>query len=274
MNGFLIFLTVVLVAIATATDLDRPGYEATSENSTRGQFPFTFTWTSVRALVSLPVEVRLFLTTGFSLPLSAYIKPMRLKSTWARGRFAISHDSECEKGFFDPSSEILERKTVEVSRWNLMIRCFLNRPISTILRLFCSDIALVRLPYTIPISKFTSTVSLPSQAQYYSNAIAIGNGITIEDGDELEPILQFNNLRVLPHGECSTAMPFLGSKKYVLCGKALKQSSKCSGDFGGPLVSITNGTLVGINSFVSTQDAQMIHKASPMSTFIFNGLEK
>lgn len=107
------------------------------------------------------------------------------------------------------------------------------------------------MPQAVQISKIIRPVRLPDncEAPEIVDVVAIGHGAT-SDNSDLSPQLLLANLQTLPQTVCHTEIPFVFEGNSVICAanKQLNESI-CSGDSGGPLLTHSDSTLVGVISF-------------------------
>lgn len=118
------------------------------------------------------------------------------------------------------------------------------------------DVALVRLPQKVAVTRYVSPVRLPyifkQDEQFYGyKGVVSGFGSVRNQTDvAYSHVLQYSTLAIISNEECLKAFPFIQSA--VMCTVA-NSSSPCDGDVGGPLVVIhpvdRSWVLVGVLSF-------------------------
>ncbi|XP_055323342.1 transmembrane protease serine 9-like [Sitodiplosis mosellana] len=121
-----------------------------------------------------------------------------------------------------------------------------------------NDIALIRLPRKVQFSDYIQPVKLSTTCKIpeKTESIAIGNG-AINDKSGLSPQLQYAILKTAPLKVCRKVYPLLFWRKSVICASnGLQQQSICRGDSGGPLISRSNHTLIGLSSFVRLEGCE------------------
>lgn len=94
-------------------------------------------------------------------------------------------------------------------------------------------------------------VDLACESKNDVDAIAMGNGNMLSDGEEIAPILQYANLKTISLIECALQLPIAAFRNGIICTKAKEKQSTCIGDTGGPLVETKYQSLVGVGSFGS-----------------------
>lgn len=94
-------------------------------------------------------------------------------------------------------------------------------------------------------------VNLACSVVYSSNVIAIGNGKTSLDGNNIAPILQYVSMKTAATTRCAMYLPIADYGKTVICAEGEGKASICSADAGGPLIEAQNKNLVGISTFAS-----------------------
>lgn len=122
---------------------------------------------------------------------------------------------------------------------------------------FYSDIALIKLPQKVESTKTIKPVKLTCEPPKNLAVTVVGNGLLNSTDKEIAPILQYTDLKTVPLLRCLPTFPFLIYRKSVLCVIGAQQKSACRGDSGGPLISNTNGTLVGLTSFGSAEGCHL-----------------
>lgn len=81
------------------------------------------------------------------------------------------------------------------------------------------------------------------------DAVVMGHGGT-DENNNFSPQLKFAVLKTMPLKTCRRLFPFNVFRKSAICAKNEEQNSLIwHGDKGNPLVSQTDGTLIGISSF-------------------------
>ncbi|XP_055377180.1 brachyurin-like [Condylostylus longicornis] len=122
------------------------------------------------------------------------------------------------------------------------------------------DIALIRLPTSIPYNRVIKSIQLPcnrdSQRNFVGkNVLVSGWGMISDKPGSLSKTLKYTNIQVISSETCKK---YFGSAlavdpTYIYCANGIKGTSTCSGDSGGPLVSLTSDgkvdKLIGIVSF-------------------------
>lgn len=98
-------------------------------------------------------------------------------------------------------------------------------------------------PVRIPTNCFAST---------NVDVIAIGHGKT-SDASDVSANLKYAHLKIIPFEDCGKLYPdtaFFGS--YICAKSAVNDyQSVCGGDSGGPLITNSDYTLVGIAAFIT-----------------------
>lgn len=107
---------------------------------------------------------------------------------------------------------------------------------------FSSDIALVKLPSPVQFTDYVKPIELSSERT------AIGKDVTTMgygrvNEDIFPHNLQYTEFNTIGKLECTTDEYKLVRNYHVVCAKGT-QSSICTGDVGGPLVS--GGKLIGV----------------------------
>lgn len=148
-----------------------------------------------------------------------------------------------------------DRHNMEVSRNALrfIIHESYDRPTPLV-----NDIALIELAVPVTFSDSIQAINLPSSSdrlQKFDSALlsAAGLGQTHAGTPQF---LQYTYLRGMSNRACSEAHWVF--RDSMLCARSATKSGSgiCFGDSGGPLISNSSGipTLVGVSSFVQTQD--------------------
>lgn len=130
---------------------------------------------------------------------------------------------------------------------------------------FCNDfqfhffflLALIKLPRKVQFSNYIQPVRMPSTCMVpqKTEIYAMGNGRISTNGDTSEQLL-FATLETLPLHVCWRKYPILFLRKSIVCAIDKENyQSVCDGDSGGPLVMKSDGTLIGITTFVAQGNA-------------------
>lgn len=114
-----------------------------------------------------------------------------------------------------------------------------------------SKLALIRLPEKVQFSETIRPAQMPTVCETLENIVvlAVGNGAT--GRDTISNRLKFAVLKTLPFKSCRKAFPFLKKRESILCAyNDVNYQTISTGDFGGPLISSVDNTLIGISSFL------------------------
>lgn len=129
-------------------------------------------------------------------------------------------------------------------------------------RTLINDIALIRLPSEVTLSKYIQTIPLPARAKVYplytgDEVVASGWGRISDEASSITNTLQFVDLKVLDQTTC--AKPYRKGlvQPSNICVLTQGGQSTCQGDSGGPLVTLTGRkNLVGVTSFGSASGCE------------------
>lgn len=122
------------------------------------------------------------------------------------------------------------------------------------------QIALVRLPQKIKFSKYIQPVPLPKVCKSTEgiDSLVMGNGATSNSNSLLDPELSFAFLTTISPSECEKTFPGISFLKSIICAQnAVNGQSICKGDSGGPLITRSDGILIGVSSFVHKGKEEM-----------------
>lgn len=112
-------------------------------------------------------------------------------------------------------------------------------------------LALIRLPEKVQFSETIRPVQMPTVCKTLENIVvlAVGDGAT--GRDTISNRLKFAVLKTLSFKNCRKAFPFLKKRESILCAhNDVNYQTISTGDFGGPLISSVDNTLIGISSFL------------------------
>lgn len=133
---------------------------------------------------------------------------------------------------------------------------FLN--IEESINVIFSQIALIHLPYKVQFSPSIQPIRLPTTCYSPENvdAIVMGNGVT-QYNRGISSQLFFAFLKTLPLNVCRQYMPFIQSRRTIICAHNIQNGqSICKGDSGAPLLRHFDGTLLGISCFSTSKKCQ------------------
>lgn len=95
-------------------------------------------------------------------------------------------------------------------------------------------------------------MKLPNECKSTENidALTMGNGATSES-ISISSKLNFAFLKTLSPSACHSTFPILSKRKSIICAQnTINDQSICRGDSGSPLVTRSDGILIGVSSFV------------------------
>lgn len=116
--------------------------------------------------------------------------------------------------------------------------------------------ALIRLPEKVQFNKNIQPVKLPNSCDSTVglDVIAIGHGRTSNNGGISMP-LNYVQLKAIPLKNCSFSFPVMNDHDSFICvngeNKDDSYQSICIGDSGGPLITKSDNTLIGVANFIS-----------------------
>lgn len=119
-----------------------------------------------------------------------------------------------------------------------------------------SSSALIRLPQKVQFNKNVQPVKLPSSCDETVglDVIAIGHGRTSNAGGISMP-LNYVQMKSIPLKNCSFSFPVFEEHDTFVCVNGENagdtRQSICTGDSGGPLITVANNTLIGVANFLS-----------------------
>ncbi|XP_058829459.1 collagenase-like [Topomyia yanbarensis] len=113
-----------------------------------------------------------------------------------------------------------------------------------------NDVAVVKLPESVPYSDRIQPVKLPTGHDDYNRRLALvsGWGKTRDRGGPAQK-LQYTTLTVIRNDECSLFYGPGTIQPTTLCCRGENRRSTCNGDSGGPLVLKDDKTQIGVVSF-------------------------
>lgn len=119
---------------------------------------------------------------------------------------------------------------------------------------FCSDIGLIKIPSYVHVffSDVIQPISIACSLNTDVDVIAIGNGLTHAEADDLSDTLQFAYMKTISKFKCFLSLFMVSFHKSMICAKGEENQSICKGDSGGPLIEAKSRSLVGISSFLSS----------------------
>lgn len=156
--------------------------------------------------------------------------------------------------YYDATVRTSPKLTHTVSSSNFIQHASYN---SVVLR---NDISLIKTPYVTYTSNIKN-VPLPKLASSYSTyagqtAIASGFGKTSDSATSVANHLNFMVSTVITNSVCAGTYGSLIITNGVICIETVKSISTCNGDSGGPLVLQSDGELIGVTSFVSSNGCE------------------
>ncbi|XP_068628908.1 brachyurin-like [Battus philenor] len=131
--------------------------------------------------------------------------------------------------------------------------------------LLLNDVAMIYLPYNVPLSSTIQPIALPNGNQLLDQFVsewgfAAGYGKTSDQqtGVTVNSFVSHVNLRVISVAQCQSVFGFWVQQSNI-CTSGVGGVGICGGDSGGPLVINRNGQniLVGISSFVASTGCQL-----------------
>lgn len=112
---------------------------------------------------------------------------------------------------------------------------------------------MVHLPVKVKFTQNIQPIDLPKTCDEPKNAdvVAVGHGKTSDDSD-VSLQLNYALLTTLPSNLCRKVFPILSGRKSVICAISTEKDfqSVCGGDSGGPLITLSEPTLIGVSDFV------------------------
>lgn len=117
---------------------------------------------------------------------------------------------------------------------------------------------MIKLPEPVTFSDVIKPIPFACSSSSDSgvDVIAIGNGMMRDNDYDIPPILQYTELKTISRFSCLKAYKFLIFRRSVVCVKGEKKNGVCSGDSGGPLITLDN-TLLGLTSFGSPKGCEV-----------------
>lgn len=112
--------------------------------------------------------------------------------------------------------------------------------------------ALIHLPRKIQFTEYVKPVKMPNECKSTENidVLTMGNGAT-SDSTSLSTKLNFAFLKTISPSECHSTFPISSKRKTIICAQnTINDQSICRGDSGAPLVTRSDGILIGVSSFV------------------------
>ncbi|XP_067644961.1 collagenase-like [Eurosta solidaginis] len=119
-----------------------------------------------------------------------------------------------------------------------------------------NDISLIKIP-AVSYNKDISAIKLPSMSSIlstYTGSYAFTSGWgRISDSSTVVSNLNYARLTVISNSECAQTYDTKFVVSSTLCISTPSGTSTCQGDSGGPLVLESDGSLIGVTSFVSSE---------------------
>ncbi|XP_053674020.1 collagenase-like [Anopheles nili] len=126
-----------------------------------------------------------------------------------------------------------------------------------------NDVALIRLPSTVPYSleihPIRLPIGLPSKDLYIGRKATVsGFGRTSDAVQSISTVLKFEYMRIISNAECANVYGASIIRNTTLCAIGWERSNQnvCQGDSGGPMVlqqDDSSWVQIGIVSFVSSR---------------------
>lgn len=117
-------------------------------------------------------------------------------------------------------------------------------------------LALIKLPEKVQFNKNIQPAKLPNSCDSTVglDVIAIGHGRTSNNGGISMP-LNYVPMKSIPLQNCSFSFPVMKDHDSFVCvngeNKDDTTQSICVGDSGGPLITKSDNTLIGVANFIS-----------------------
>lgn len=109
------------------------------------------------------------------------------------------------------------------------------------------------MPVKVPFTKNIKPVSLPAicAEPAIDDVVVVGHGKTSDNG-KVSMQLNYAHLTTIPLNVCEKVFPIVSGRKSVICAMRTEPGyqSVCNGDSGGPMVRLSDRTLIGISCFV------------------------
>ena len=126
------------------------------------------------------------------------------------------------------------------------------------LMFLANDIALVQLPRPVEFREEIRPICLPTKSESLAtlenlDTLVTGWGVFSDDVDDLSPVLREANVKTISNLECEIEFPTVVTPNNI-CISGEEGRATCSGDSGGPLLSVTQQGMykqIGVTSFGS-----------------------
>ena len=149
------------------------------------------------------------------------------------------------------------RAVREEGRQELVSRVIIPHPLFNLMFL-TNDIALVQLPEQIEFQDSILPICLPTKSESMEtleglDTLVTGWGVPADNVDDLSPVLREANVKTISNLECEIEFPTVVTPNNI-CISGEGGHATCSGDSGGPLLSLTPKGMykqVGVTSFGS-----------------------
>lgn len=109
------------------------------------------------------------------------------------------------------------------------------------------------MPQKVIFTNNIKPVSLPEDCvePTIADVVVAGHGRT-SDASDVSLQLNYAHLTTIPLNLCRRVFPIISNRKSVICAMSTEPGlqSVCSGDSGGPMVTLSNPTLIGVSCFV------------------------